>query len=64
VCAHEIVYLLIPILDAMGARGGLVVKALCYKPEGRGFETRQGELIPFELPNPSGLARPWGLVSL
>jgi hypothetical protein len=23
-----------------GARGGVVVKALCYKPEGRGFETR------------------------
>jgi hypothetical protein len=24
----------------MGARGSVVVKALCYKPEGRGFETR------------------------
>jgi hypothetical protein len=24
----------------MGARGNVVVKALCYKPEGRGFETR------------------------
>jgi hypothetical protein len=23
-----------------GARGSVVVKALCYKPEGRGFETR------------------------
>jgi hypothetical protein len=23
-----------------GARGSIVVKALCYKPEGRGFETR------------------------
>jgi hypothetical protein len=23
----------------IGARGSLVVKALCYKPEGRGFET-------------------------
>jgi hypothetical protein len=22
-----------------GARGSVVVKALCYKPEGRGFET-------------------------
>jgi hypothetical protein len=26
-----------------GARGSLVVKALCYKPEGRGFDTRGGE---------------------
>jgi hypothetical protein len=26
-----------------GARGSVVVKALCYKPEGRGFETRWGE---------------------
>jgi hypothetical protein len=24
----------------VGARGSVVVKALCYKPEGRGFETR------------------------
>jgi hypothetical protein len=24
----------------MGARGSIVVKALCYKLEGRGFETR------------------------
>jgi hypothetical protein len=24
----------------LGARGSVVVKALCYKPEGRGFETR------------------------
>jgi hypothetical protein len=26
-----------------GARGSILVKALCYKPEGRGFETRWGE---------------------
>jgi hypothetical protein len=26
-----------------GVRGSVVVKALCYKPEGRGFETRRGE---------------------
>jgi hypothetical protein len=26
-----------------GVRGSVVVKALCYKPEGRGFETRWGE---------------------
>jgi hypothetical protein len=24
----------------VGARGSVVVKALCYKPVGRGFETR------------------------
>jgi hypothetical protein len=27
-------------LYKLGARGSVVVKALCYKPEGRGFETR------------------------
>jgi hypothetical protein len=26
-----------------GAGGSVVVKALCYKSEGRGFETREGE---------------------
>jgi hypothetical protein len=36
-------------------------KALCYKPEGRGFETR---MKFFNLPNPSGRDRPWGLLSL
>jgi hypothetical protein len=39
-----------------------VVKALCYKPEGRGFDTRWGEFL--NLPNPSGRTRPWGLLSL
>jgi hypothetical protein len=39
-----------------------VVKALCYKPEGRGFETRWGDSL--NLPNPSGRTRPWGLLSL
>jgi hypothetical protein len=34
-----------PILFAIctstfGARGSVVVKALCYKPEGRGFDSR------------------------
>jgi hypothetical protein len=24
----------------LASRGSIVVKALCYKPEGRGFETR------------------------
>jgi hypothetical protein len=45
-----------------GALGSVVVKALCYKPEGRGFETRCGEF--FNLPNLSGRTRPWGLLSL
>jgi hypothetical protein len=31
------------ILIAKGARGGVVFKALCYKPEVRGFWTRCGE---------------------
>jgi hypothetical protein len=39
-----------------GARGSLVVKALSYKPESRGFETRCGEML--NLPNPSGRNRP------
>ena len=25
----------------IGARGGVMVKALCYKPEGRGFDSRR-----------------------
>jgi hypothetical protein len=29
----------------MGARGSVVIKALCYNPEGRGFETRWGESV-------------------
>jgi hypothetical protein len=39
-------------------RGSAVVKALCYKPEGCGLETRWGERISFNLP--SGRTRPWG----
>jgi hypothetical protein len=49
-------------LSIHGARGSIVVKALCYKPEGRGFDTRQGEFL--NLPNPSGRTRPWGLLIL
>jgi hypothetical protein len=45
----------------MGARGRVVVKALCYKPEGRGFNIR-GDLF-LNLPNPSGRTKPWGLLS-
>jgi hypothetical protein len=39
-----------------------MVKALGYKLEGLGFESRWGEIL--NLPNPSGRARPWGLLSL
>jgi hypothetical protein len=39
-----------------GARGSVVVEALCYKPEGRGFETWWGEWI-------SRCITPWGLLS-
>jgi hypothetical protein len=27
------------IISRLGARGSVVVKALCYKPEGHGFDT-------------------------
>jgi hypothetical protein len=36
------------ILKKYGARGSVMVKALCYKPEGRGSETRRGECIFFQ----------------
>jgi hypothetical protein len=39
-----------------------MVKALGYKPEGREFETRRGEIL--NLPNPSGRTGPWGSLSL
>jgi hypothetical protein len=39
----------------MGARGSVVIKALCYKPEGRGFDIGRGEFL--NLPNPSGRTR-------
>jgi hypothetical protein len=45
-----------------GARGSVVVKALCYKLEGRGFDSRCGEFL--NLPHLSGRTRPWGLLSL
>jgi hypothetical protein len=44
---------LVTVLYSTGARGSVVVKALCCKPEGGGFETRREEF--FNLPNPSGL---------
>jgi hypothetical protein len=37
-------------------RGSVVVKTLCYKQEGRGFDTRLGEFL--NLPNPSSCTRP------
>jgi hypothetical protein len=45
-----------------GARGSVVVKTLCCKPKGCGFDTLRGEFL--NLPNPSGRTRPWGLLSL
>jgi hypothetical protein len=36
-------------LNSSAARGSVVIKTLCYKPEGYGFETRRGELIFFSL---------------
>jgi hypothetical protein len=47
-----------PLSTWTGARGSVVVKALCYKPEGRGFDARWGEFL--NLTNPSGRTRPWG----
>jgi hypothetical protein len=46
----------------LGARDSIAVKALGYKPEGSGFETRWSEIL--NLPNPPGRIRPWGLLSL
>jgi hypothetical protein len=48
----------------IGAHSSVVVKALCYKPEGHGFETWWSEWIFFNLPHPSGRNRPWSLLSL
>jgi hypothetical protein len=45
-----------------GQRGRVVVKALCYKTEGRVFETLWGEIL--NLLYPSGRTRPWGSLSL
>jgi hypothetical protein len=35
-----------PFYQAIGARGSVVVKALCYKPEGRGFDSDE---VNFEI---------------
>jgi hypothetical protein len=42
----------------LGARGSVVVKALCYQPEGRWFNTRWGQFLNW--PNPSSRTRPQG----
>jgi hypothetical protein len=46
-CTHSIWYVLSLFAAAasvgeseLGVRGGVVVKALCYKPAGRGFDSR------------------------
>jgi hypothetical protein len=39
----ESIEFLVVVYLMSGARGIVVTKALCYKPEGRGFETRWGE---------------------
>jgi hypothetical protein len=44
------------------SRCSVVVKAECYKPEGRGFETWYGDFL--NLHNPSGRTRPWSSLSL
>jgi hypothetical protein len=33
------------VTDRMGEHGSVVVKALCYKPEGRVFDIRLGDLL-------------------
>jgi hypothetical protein len=59
---EHLFFIIVIILLVVGARGSLVVKALGYKPEDRGFETQWGDIL--HLPNPSGRTRPWGLLSL
>jgi hypothetical protein len=46
-----------------GERSSAVVKALCYKPEGRGFETRWGVFF-FNLPNPLRPHKVLGFIQL
>jgi hypothetical protein len=37
---RAIIIIIIIIIIIMGARGSVVVKALCCKPDGRGFKSR------------------------
>jgi hypothetical protein len=62
ICFYVMHFNIILFCTYLGARCSLVVKALRYKPEGRGFVTRWG--IFLNSPNPSGRARLWGLLSL
>jgi hypothetical protein len=39
-----------------GSRGSVVVKTLCYKPEGRGFDTRWGGFLKIYLIFPAALS--------
>jgi hypothetical protein len=36
---YSVEFILVDVHVCCGARGSLVVKVLCYKPENRGFET-------------------------
>jgi hypothetical protein len=49
---------------SLEARGSVVVEVLCYKAEGRGFETPIRRINFFNLPNPCGRTRPLGLLGL
>jgi hypothetical protein len=42
--------------------GSLVVRSLAHKSEGRGFETKWGEI--FNISNSSLSTNPWGLLNL
>jgi hypothetical protein len=35
------------LLQWLGARDSTEIKALCYKPEGRWFDTRRGDFFKF-----------------
>jgi hypothetical protein len=44
--------------DCFWIYGSVVVKALYYKPEGRGFDIQLDFFVVFNLSNPSGRTRP------
>jgi hypothetical protein len=53
-----------PLQKLLSNLRSIVVKALCCKPEGRGFDTRWGDIFFPNLTNPSVFTRPWGWLSL